>query len=140
MPTPGDPAPSVCAVLLVLTAAACARPVARPVAIPQHEIAPSSRLRFASLAEVPTGTYVALRRPDRRFALAFEGGRLHLDTLRPDGAVRDRYELALSPSDPTWLTVPGHYGVAFARVGPSLRMDILFCYERVVTVREPSPR
>lgn len=103
-----------------------------------REFAPSSRLRFAALSEVPTGSYVAFGRPDRRFALTLDAGHLRLDALRSDGTVRDRYDVAISPADPSWLTVPGHYGLSFTREGHSVRMDILFCYERIVTFREPA--
>ncbi len=121
-------------VLLLVAAAACAHGEPRPTVRSPSPIAWASSMRFASLSDVPLGTYVAIGRPDRRFTLSLDGDRLRLDEVRGGRAAETRYP-TLSPSG-RGLTLPGHHGVTFAREGGAIRMDVLFCYEHVPTRRE----
>ncbi len=105
---------------------------------PTPPIAASEALRFGSMEEVLTGTYVATNRAGRRFVLTREGGRLRLDELRADGAAREHYAVTLEASRPNGLSLDGHSGLAFRRERDgSVRMDVLFCYEHITTVLRP---
>ncbi|MDB4931143.1 MAG: hypothetical protein JWM10_3627 [Myxococcaceae bacterium] len=123
---------------IVVAVAGCAHAQGR-VARPQpRPIAAVEGLHFGSLAEVPTGTYAALGGAERRFVLAREGGRLRLDELGADGAVRHRYEPTLAGDRPGGLALGGHYGLTFRRERDgSVRMDVKLCYEFIATERRP---
>lgn len=122
---------------VVVAAAGAAYAQERP-ARPPAPIAASEALRFGSVEEVPTGTYVATNRAGRRFVLTREGGRLRLDELFAEGAVRRSYAVALEAGRPDGLALDGHHGLAFRRERDgSVRMEVLFCYEHVTAVLRP---
>lgn len=105
---------------------------------PPAPIAASEALRFASVEEVPTGTYVATNREGRRFVLTRQGGRLRLDEFLTNGAARQRYTPTLEAGRSHGLALDGHYGLVFRREPDgSVRMDVMFCYEHITTVLRP---